>query len=911
MKKNLIFLILTFLLFIGCQSSSKKEIAEKEPLNPKVILSNLEKNNNNLFTGNIQIIETNDFYSNVSFSNIKLLSDTCRVTQFIANKNQILNGEVLTFDANITCEEDNPTLKITFNETAKYMDTEIKTLNKFFTKEIEINSTSINNEIKIANIQPSSISINEDGNFTFYVYTFDRNNSPVSTEVKIGPPVDRHGNIVGEFNKYLIITDENGKGSFTYYAPSSLNSNEINLTIPVTINNNITKYIYINVKKTNNNTPSPEVMIANIQPSSVSINEGGNFTFYVYTFDRNNSPVSTEVKIDPPVDRHGNIVGEFNKYLITTDENGKGSFTYYAPSSLNSNEINLTIPVTINNNITKYIYINVKKTFEITIHPTKLILIPNSITITGGSIYTIRILTLDNNNRGVSATVNISHPIDNNNNSWGYFDEYTVNTNENGEATVTFTANNDITNLGNSLAVPITVQSASLTQNLLLIKPSSTTQEAISYKINYEVPDSVQIEKNFNINLQILNEKTNELINSNDIIDINLSSENHLVYFESNSSKFSTTIHNINNINVPATTGKTSGIDIVDVNISINSNGNIKNIYEQIPVVVISGPVSSISINSIDSRYDSSTGLFVHTYSIHAVDKYSNPVQAGTKITVGAILNPKKIGNNGELRSISGSYKSEFNDSTQNFTNDLINNTLIILADANHNDPLYLGGWIIDNVDIINHKLILSSVYSGSDVSNLSYVIGDEKKYNICTSSLSVADFDSENKTYRTDNSGIAKVKLRFDPYLIGKTITLYANSYQNKRVGISIKEILLNNNILTKEKNEDETDANNNPINHNDGIWEKTGNQNDNLRGTITIGVNDGPYNTELSSSSSTLAQNSPVSLQILTPSICSFNNQYHIDLFTNCNGSVIFDVNYSRNGKCKVQFIGFKYEY
>jgi hypothetical protein len=359
----------------------------------------------------------------------------------------------------------------------------------------------------------------------------------------------------------------------------------------------------------------------------------------------------------------------------------------------------------------------------------------------------------------------------------------------------------------------------------------------------------------------------------------------------------------MNNINIISTADKISGIDIIDVNATVDENGTSKTISKQIPIVIISGPVRAISINKVSSQYDSSTGLFVRTYSIHAVDKYSNPVNAGTKITVGAVVNKKIFSNSGTLKPISESDKSEFDDNNKNFTDDLLNNTLIIFADSSNTDPLYLGGWIIDNVDN-SHKLTLASAYSGSEVDNLSYVIGDEKRYMECSSTLAVADFDSADKTYTTNNSGIAIVKLRLDPDLIGKTIAIYANSYQDKKVGISKKEILLNTQILTKEDNE------NNSAIHNDHIWERSGSKDENTTGSITIGVNGGASSTDLGPNT-TLAKNDLITLEVLTPSICTVNGNTIVNTSTNCNGIVSFDVNYSDDGTCKIKLNGFRYEY
>ena len=686
MKKILLLFSLIFL--IGCgSSSSENEVSTQHPLNPKAIFSNL-KINNSMLEGTLQLKELNNFYSNVSFSNIKINSEKCNFPSVEYSSNSIKNNETLTFKADISgCNSNINSLTVSFRENATYMDTNLKNISKFFTQTVDVSS-----------------------------------------------------------------------------------------------------------------------------------------------------------------------------------------------------ELNLS------------------NTSQVEVYPTKLIIIPYSITMTGGSKYNIKILTLDNNNRGVSSTVLISHPIDSSNRNWGSFDKYSITTNENGEGEVTFTAVNNIENLNNELKVPFTIQSTGLQAYLVLSKPSSTN-ELTSYKINYNAPDSVAIEKNFNINIQVLNGKNEELVDSDKIKQIDVSSENHLVYFDNNSSKFKTTLLN-NNINVYATSSKISGIEIVNVKAIINENGVLKTVSTQIPIVIISGPVSAISINSIGSSFNKENGLFERTFAIHAVDRYSNPVQAGTKITVGAVINKKISGTNGEIVPIANADYSEFKDGLKNFSNDLLNNTLIVIGNAIHKDPLYLGGWIVDSIKDV-HTLQLASTYSGETTTGLSYVIGDEKRFNSCDSTLALADFDSANKVYQTDNNGIAIVKLRFDPYLIGKTVALYANSYQDKRVGVSIKEVLFNNELITFESNEDENTT------QGDNIWEKSANANDNVDGIIYIGTNGGNINTKLGNDT-TLATNTPVTLKVLTPSICSFSNGNDTYYATsNCNGGVSFRVSYLKTGTCKVNLDGINYEY
>jgi len=828
MKKYLFFII-SLILFTGCQSSSSG--SNSNPLKPRVVISNLQSSNVSSIKGNIKIIETNTFYSSAEFSNISFADDNCQINSYHLDKNSLKNGEITSFEANLTCSQTPATIKVLFDEKATYIDMNVKTTQQHFVKVVELTTNSQNNS---------------------------SNNSSTNSN-------------------------------------NNTNSNSSNNT-STTSQNSLTK-----------------IKIADIQPSSITLNTGDSFTFYVYVFDENNNPLSTQVKISPPVDDNNSMVGEFENYLITTDSNGKGSFTYKAPNLIDGNEKNITVPIIIGNNlgnqVEKNITIDIKKNAQIVVLPTKLILVPNSITVAAGNSYTIQLFTLDNNNRGVSSTVILSHPIDENNNSWGTFDNYTIQTDENGEGSVTFTASKSLNKLDKNFSVLFTVQSTGIKQNLLLQKPNTIENNLTQYEILYTVPDSVEVDSDFSLNIKVVNKKTQELINDKNVSEINISSQNHKVYFDNNNSKFNFSIKNVNNIGIDAHSLTKSGIDILDVNISIKEGDNNRIISKQVPITIISGPVHTISINPVSHNYLADIGLFEVTYSVHAVDKYSNPVKAGTKLVLGAIVNPKVKGNGtGKLIPIEGSDTSEFNDSNENFNSVSLNDTLIIFPDNTHTDPLYLGGWIIQekNSDDENHSLILSSAYSGDEVDNLYYLIGDERRYISCFDTLAVADFDAEDKTYEVGSDGTAIVKLRYDPYLVGHTVSLYANSYQTQRIGISLKDIFINNDVLTYEAGEDSS------LNY-DGIWMKYGEKNNSVSGSIYVGTSGGPKNTVLSDSTSTLAYNVPVNLKILTPNICHFSddNSTEKNINTNCNGAAEFNVTYDDNGTCEVEFMGINYEY
>jgi hypothetical protein len=145
--------------------------------------------------------------------------------------------------------------------------------------------------------------------------------------------------------------------------------------------------------------------------------------------------------------------------------------------------------------------------------------------------------------------------------------------------------------------------------------------------------------------------------------------------------------------------------------------------------------------------------------------------------------------------------KANLNRSNGTFTinplnaTDIINNditqldTLIILANKNQHKPENLGGWDIKSVNS-NTELSLVSLDSGTDISGVSYVIGDEYRYIDYGQTIINAAASTFETTQVKD--GLAFAELRYTPEMVGKNIFIYANSrLENKHIGISRKILL------------------------------------------------------------------------------------------------------------------------
>jgi hypothetical protein len=141
--------------------------------------------------------------------------------------------------------------------------------------------------------------------------------------------------------------------------------------------------------------------------------------------------------------------------------------------------------------------------------------------------------------------------------------------------------------------------------------------------------------------------------------------------------------------------------------------------------------------------------------------------------------------------------KTEFNVTDINLTKLDIEekDTLAILANEDRLKETYLGGWLVDSV-VDDDTLNLQQVYSDSTTDNITFVIGNEKRYDNCEDTVKLVDINSTDGTYEVDTNGIAYVSVKYDPYLVGKTVTFYANAVENKRVGTAIKTILFGTGI-------------------------------------------------------------------------------------------------------------------
>ncbi|WP_456479817.1 hypothetical protein [Nautilia sp.] len=442
----------------------------------------------------------------------------------------------------------------------------------------------------------------------------------------------------------------------------------------------------------------------------------------------------------------------------------------------------------------------------------KIILDPSNIKVVEGLSQSIRILTLDQNNKPISATLNINMPIDENNKIYGTFSTYTLTTDSNGEANVTYTAPNSLTGLNSEFNVTVSGDNNVNAKLQLVIQSSGseTNTTAVNYVINVTQPDKFVVDSEGSLIINIVEEDNqNSYIDNTNVYDVNVSVVNGLMFFNADKNE---TVYEYNSSSskyINVYTGIYSGIETLNVKAKIFNGDKNVTVSQTVPIVIESGPIASISINYVSSSYDTTYGLFEDTYSIHAVDKYSNPARAGSKIVVGAIVGNKVWGNGGKIDFNITISKTEFTDTNGTlFTSVEDQDSVAVFANANRTDGSYLGGWIVDSKSSDNKTLYFTNDYNGTVVNALTYVIGNEKRNNSCTGGVAVADFDHQDGTYEIGDNGTTLLILRYDRYLVGKTVALYANSFQDKRIGVAMKRILWGTGVTGETKTCDATNA-------------------------------------------------------------------------------------------------------
>jgi len=247
------------------------------------------------------------------------------------------------------------------------------------------------------------------------------------------------------------------------------------------------------------------------------------------------------------------------------------------------------------------------------------------------------------------------------------------------------------------------------------------------------------------------------------------------------------------------------------VNIIADIDGSQIKLTKTLPITIEKNKSSSMAIVPYTTSYKD--GLYTTKFVIHVVDSYGNKAKDGTKIQTGVINNPKLYS---RAYDVVTDLKGNLQRSNHTFTTNVkipssvdSQDTLIILANKEQNRPENLGGWDISGVG--EKSLTLYDLEGSNDAKNVSFVIGNEYRYDECQHTIMNAAASTFTSSDVKD--GLAFAELRYTPAMVGKNIFIYANSkIDGKRIGISRKVLFTGTGIEEGSfscKNEYDKDSN------------------------------------------------------------------------------------------------------
>ncbi len=252
----------------------------------------------------------------------------------------------------------------------------------------------------------------------------------------------------------------------------------------------------------------------------------------------------------------------------------------------------------------------------------------------------------------------------------------------------------------------------------------------------------------------------------------------------------------------------------------IKKDANI--LENRLVVPVVLNENNKIVLEYSGTEYEESTGYFVDTYTIRIKDKKYD----GEILEVGAITpkilyphiyytkflegkldpyNPeytqnlkyiyyRDIGNEYDGRLFKKDNKLLFavNDPYASRRLNMFevspgSDKLVILPNKMSNSLSYLGKWEIANVESESTLLVQGDIFE--DVDNLSYVIGDESRYNPVQDTIASLLLD---KSRYVIEDGIVQIRIYYPTFFAGKDIFIYANINDGKeRIGNVYKRTL------------------------------------------------------------------------------------------------------------------------
>ncbi|NPA04201.1 MAG: hypothetical protein GXO61_04990 [Epsilonproteobacteria bacterium] len=226
--------------------------------------------------------------------------------------------------------------------------------------------------------------------------------------------------------------------------------------------------------------------------------------------------------------------------------------------------------------------------------------------------------------------------------------------------------------------------------------------------------------------------------------------------------------------------------------------------------------INKFNVDYVGTRYDEELGLFVDTYSILSLNPSFSPTVKVDVITP-KILYPKTYYDDflkGKLdfnnpnvfyediyyemlhQQPSGEFISYSSTIFKTSRFDLRNiipgeDKLLILPNRNNPNKTIIGAWEIANI-LDRNRMLLQQTYPYGSKKGLSFVIGNNTRYNVAQDTIAMMRLDHPLGVYELDEKGMTKVEIYYPSFMAGKDMFISVTAGEGKdRVGNVYKRTL------------------------------------------------------------------------------------------------------------------------
>ncbi|MDQ1325843.1 MAG: hypothetical protein QG564_967 [Campylobacterota bacterium] len=601
--------------------------------------------------------------------------------------------------------------------------------------------------------------------------------------VKLKPFNSQYGTIKTT-TTYTVTTDAIGIARFDYVSPGVLPADGTSVVLTaVLMDENDSEVATQEIELIFNKNGSADITYTIVPDQNITVTDTLQLQQIKVALTKQESgqPVQPAVGESVIAEFMMPVYGTLAQYEAVVGSDGFAKFSYTSPESMPSvNDANITFYYKNDHTVrgeTKVIFD--KQTVS---GVSKMYVVPESFTVTeAGQTQEITIVTVNAENMGVSTEVELEQPFFDNT-DYGKFDKTSVTTDASGKAVVLYTAPGSISGL-TERNITVTETSENIHKELN-IKFGTPETQGTNYEIVVDTPASLAVDDTDQITVKIVEvgNPSNVIANDN-VYEVNLTSQfTNMLTFAGGSATY--TYEELGTKAIAVETKTLSGVAVIAISASVNNGDHDVVLTKLIPVTVLSGPVTAISLFYVGSS-ENEVGAFINTYTIHAVDKYANPAREGVVLSPSLINGVKLVETDSSpTGQITAGTPVTFEDSTKNFdvANITAEDRLIVVPNAARYAQSYLGNWSIE--DVAQQSLTLSEDYFGATADSLSYVIGNETRSLL--GYIALASITSKTGSYVTDANGNVQFDIAFDPALAGHTVTIAAHAYDTNRTGVA-----------------------------------------------------------------------------------------------------------------------------